>query len=200
MRMPNTMASENADVITPPVMVPMYALVRLSTTPITRPPTMAPGMEPMPPSTAATKAFRPSMVNVALGTDGQGSGSNLDMFDAMRTACLIQGGIHENEERITAKDVIKMATINGAKALKLEDKIGSIEEGKQADLIIVDIEEKLDNIKMIPNLNYISNLVYNTSGNNVETTIVNGEILMENKEIKHIDVDNIIRNVNKMNN
>ena len=65
---------------------------------------------------------------------------------------------------------------------------------------IVDTEEKLDNIKMIPNLNQIANLVYNTSGLNVETTIVNGEILMENKQIKHIDVDNIIRNVNKMNN
>ena len=147
---------------------------------------------------ADTTKYLKQGLNVALGTDGQGSGSNLDMFDAMRTACLIQGGIHENEERITAKDVIKMATINGAKALKLEDKIGSIEEGKQADLIIVDIEEKLDNIKMIPNLNYISNLVYNTSGNNVETTIVNGEILMENKEIKHIDVARVIEECKKI--
>ena len=149
---------------------------------------------------ADTTKYLKQGLNVALGTDGQGSGSNLDMFDAMRTACLIQGGIHENEERITAKDVIKMATINGAKALKLEDKVGNLEEGKQADIIIVDTEEKLDNIKMIPNLNQIANLVYNTSGLNVETTIVNGEILMENKQIKHIDVDNIIRNVNKMNN
>ena len=148
---------------------------------------------------ADTTKYIKNGLNVALGTDGQGSGSNLDMFDAMRVACLIQGGIHENEARITAKDVIKMATINGAKALKLEDKVGNLEEGKQAD-IIIDTEEKLDNIKMIPNLNQIANLVYNTSGLNVETTIVNGEILMENKQIKHIDVDNIIRNVNKMNN
>lgn len=149
---------------------------------------------------ADTTKYIKNGLNVALGTDGQGSGSNLDMFDAMRVACLIQGGIHENEARITAKDVIKMATINGAKALKLEDKVGNLEEGKQADIIIVDTEEKLDNIKMTPNLNQIANLVYNTSGLNVETTIVNGEILMENKQIKHIDVDNIIRNVNKMNN
>ena len=93
---------------------------------------------------------------------------------------------------------IKVMSLRCAKALKLEDKIGSIEEGKQADLIIVDIEEKLDNIKMIPNLNYISNLVYNTSGNNVETTIVNGEILMENKEIKHIDVARVIEECKKI--
>ena len=64
-------------------------------------------------------------------------GSNLDMFETMKIACLIQGGIHENEERLTAKDVLKMATINGAKLLGLEDKIGSIEVGKDADLILV---------------------------------------------------------------
>lgn len=137
-------------------------------------------------------------LNVSLGTDGQGSGSNLDMFDAMRTACLIQGGIHENEQRINAKDVIKMATINGAKALGLENKIGSIETGKDADIIIVNIEEKLDNIKMLPNINNLANLVYNINGLNVETTLVKGEILMENREIKHINVDEIIERCNKI--
>ena len=120
-------------------------------------------------------------------------GSNLDMFEAMRIACLIQGGIHENEERIPAKDVIKMATINGAKALGLEDKIGSIEVGKCADIILVDITEKLDNITMLPNLNIISNLVYNASGRNVETTIVNGRILMENRKLTEIDENEIIK-------
>ena len=120
-------------------------------------------------------------------------GSNLDMFEAMRIACLIQGGIHENEERISAKDVIKMATINGAKALGLEDKIGSIEVGKCADIILVDITEKLDNITMLTNLNIISNLVYNASGRNVETTIINGRILMENRKLTEIDENEIIK-------
>lgn len=141
---------------------------------------------------ADTTKYLQEGLNVALGTDGQGSGSNLDMFDSMRTACLIQGGIHENEERIGAKDAIKMATINGAKALKLDDKVGSIEIGKDADIIIVDMEEKLDNIKIVPNLNDISNLVYNTNGTNVETNIVKGNILMENKKIKHINVNEVI--------
>ena len=122
----------------------------------------------------------------------------MDMFEAMRIACLIQGGIHENEERINAKDVLKMATINGAKAIGMQDKIGSLEKGKDADIIIVDMEEKLDNIKMLPNINYISNLVYNINGTNVETTIVKGEILMENKEIKHVDVNKIIEECNKI--
>lgn len=127
------------------------------------------------------------------GTDGQGSGSNLDMFEAMRVACLIQGGIHENEERLTAKDAIRMATINGAKLLGLDDKTGSIEVGKDADLILVNIEENLDNITMLPNLNEIANLVYNTTGRNVETTIVKGEILMENRKMKVGNVEEVIQ-------
>lgn len=114
------------------------------------------------------------------------------MFETMRTACLIQGGIHENESRIGAKDAIKMATINGAKLLGLDDKIGSIEEGKDADLILVDMSTKLDNITKIPNNDTISNLVYNTSGKDVDTTIVKGQILMENRKIKSADTNEII--------
>lgn len=134
------------------------------------------------------------------GTDGQGSGSNLDMFEAMRVACLIQGGIHENEQRLTAKDAIKMATINGAKLLGLQDKIGSIEIGKDADIILVNIKENLDNIIMLPNLNKIANLVYNTSGKNVETTIVKGNVLMENRKIQidGIDINEIVEKCKKI--
>lgn len=131
-------------------------------------------------------------INVAIGTDGQGSGNNLDMFEAMKIACLLQGGIHENEERIDSREAIKMATINGAKLLGLEEKIGSIEEGKKADIIIVDMAKKLDNITMIPNNDIISNLVYNTNGRNVDTTIVNGKILMENRKIKEINVEEVL--------
>lgn len=141
---------------------------------------------------ADTTKYIKEGINVALGTDGQGSGSNLDMFEAMRVACLIQGGIHENEERLTAKDALRMATINGAKLLGLEEKIGSIEVGKDADLIIVNTEESLDNITMLPNLNEIANLVYNTSGRNVDTTIVKGEVLMENRQMKIGNVQEVI--------
>ena len=145
---------------------------------------------------ADTTKYLKQGLNVALGTDGQGSGSNMDMFETMRVACLAQGGIHENEERITAKDAVKMATINGAKLLQLDNKIGSIEVGKDADIILVNIEEKLDNITMLPNLNEIANLVYNTSGRCVDTTIVKGNILMENRVIKHIDVNEVINKCN----
>ena len=130
--------------------------------------------------------YKKQGILVGLGTDGQGSGNNLDMFEAMKIAALIQGGIHENEERIDSKEVIKMATINGAKLLGMDNVIGSIEVGKEADIIIVDITPNMDNIKMIPNNDIISNLVYNADGKNVETTIVNGEILMEKRKLKFL--------------
>ena len=142
---------------------------------------------------ADTTKYLDEGLNVALGTDGQGSGNNLDMFEAMKIAGLIQGGIHENEKRINAKDVIKMATINGAKLLGLENKTGSIEIGKKADIIIVDISDKLDNVKMIPNVDIISNLVYNADGKNVDTTIVNGQVLMENRNVKVIDTNKVVK-------
>lgn len=142
---------------------------------------------------ADTTKYLDEGLNVALGTDGQGSGNNLDMFEAMKIAGLIQGGIHENEKRINAKDVIKMVTINGAKLLGLENKTGSIEIGKKADIIIVDISDKLDNVKMLPNVDIISNLVYNADGKNVDTTIVNGQVLMENRNVKVIDTNKVVK-------
>lgn len=118
-------------------------------------------------------------INISLGTDGQGSGSNLDMFETMKFTALLQKGINENPKALHAYEVIKMATINGAKALGLEEKIGSIEEGKKADVIIMDINTEL----MQPVNDIFADIVYNAKGSNVETTIVNGKILMENRKI-----------------
>ena len=114
------------------------------------------------------------------------------MFETMKVACLMQGGIHENEDRITSKEVIKMATINGAKLLGLDKITGSIEEGKDADLILIDISPNLNHIKTIPNNDILSNLVYNTDGRDVDTTIVKGKILMQNRKIKVIDENAVI--------
>ena len=126
-------------------------------------------------------------INVTLGTDGQGSGSNLDLFEAMKYAALLQKGIAENPECLPAYEVLKIATINGAKALGLEEQIGSIEEGKNADIIIIDI----DDVKVKPVNNLISEIVYNVKGNNVCVTIVNGKILMENGKILNNREDEI---------
>lgn len=133
-------------------------------------------------------------INVSLGTDGQGSGSNLDMFEAMKFTSLLQKGINENPKDLLAYEVMKMATINGAKALGLENKIGSIEENKLADIIILNLNSEL----MQPVNNIFADIVYNAKGTNVETTLINGKILMENRVIEGIKEENIYDNCKKI--
>ena len=127
---------------------------------------------------------------VSLGTDGQGSGSNLDMFETMKFTALLQKGINENPEDLPAYEVLKMATINGAKTLNLDKEIGSIQVGKAADLILID----LDSVLVNPVNNIFAEIVYNVKGYNVDTTIVNGKILMENKVINHLNINDVIEN------
>ena len=114
-------------------------------------------------------------LNVCLGTDGQGSGSNLDMFEEMKLASLLQKGINENPKLMPAYNILKMATINGAKALGMDKEIGSIEVGKKADLILIDMTSTLTT----PINDLISELVYNIKGSNVKMTMIDGKILME---------------------
>ena len=97
----------------------------------------------------------------------------------MKYTALLQKGITENPKKLPAYEVLKIATINGAKALGLEEKIGIIEEGKNADIIIIN----LNDVTTKPINNIFAEIVYNVKGTNVETTIVNGKILMENKEL-----------------
>lgn len=137
-------------------------------------------------------------INVSIGTDGQGSGSNLDLFEAMKYTALLQKGVTENPKLLPAYEVLKMATINGAKTLGLEDKVGSIEIGKRADIIIIN----LDTVLTKPVNNIVSEIVYNVKGNNVCTTIVDGNILMEDRKLtKNIEndvalkCDNIIKRI-----
>lgn len=127
---------------------------------------------------------------VSLGTDGQGSGCNLDMFDTMKFTGLLQKGINENPKLLPVYEILKMATISGAKALNKDKLIGSIEEGKLADLIILD----LDDITLQPINDIFSDIVYNAKGSNVITTIIGGNILMENKKLNNLNENEIIDN------
>ena len=89
---------------------------------------------------------------------------------------------------LTSDEAIAIGTINGAKALGLEDEIGSIEVGKKADLILIDT----NNANMIPDSsNLSSNIIYSANGSNVDTTICNGQILMENKKLTTLDEQEI---------
>ncbi|MBI9066748.1 MAG: amidohydrolase [Salinivirgaceae bacterium] len=118
-------------------------------------------------------------INVALGTDGCASNNNLDMVEEMRLAALIHKGVNHNPELIPAKEALKMATINGAKALGLEDKIGSLEIGKLADFLIIDT----NNTFMQPIYDYYSAIVYSMNSSCIETVVVDGKNLIKKKKL-----------------
>lgn len=119
-------------------------------------------------------------VNVSIGTDGAGSKNHLDMFSEMNISALVNKFANRSPTAISAWDILEMATINGAKSLGLEDEIGSIEQGKKADILLISTEEP----QFTPFHNIPSTLVYGTNGSNVDSVIVDGKILMENRKTK----------------
>ena len=134
-------------------------------------------------------------VNVCLGTDGQGSGNNMNLFYHMSVVDLLQKGNYKDSTITSSYDTLKMATINGAKALGLEDKIGSIEIGKKADIIIIDTNY----FNTYPNVDTITNIVHNIESTNVETVMINGEVLINNHKLTlNINKDVLKEKVNEM--
>lgn len=126
-------------------------------------------------------------ITVALGTDGSSSNNNLDMFEEINLASIINKAVNMDPVSVSAYDAIKMATINGAKALNLDKEIGSLEVGKKADIILLD----LDKPHFYPRHNLVSAISYGTHGSDVDTVIIDGKIVMENREIKTLDVEQI---------
>lgn len=110
-------------------------------------------------------------INIALGTDGAASNNSLNMFAEIRIAALLHKGLTRNAEIIPAYAALKMATINGAKALGRENEIGSLEIGKQADFIVIDTSKP----NMKPMNNAISAVVYQANGSEVEQVYISGE-------------------------
>jgi 5-methylthioadenosine/S-adenosylhomocysteine deaminase len=115
--------------------------------------------------------------NVSLGTDGCASNNNLDMFEAAKTAALLQKFFWNNPTLLPAPEALRMATANGAKALGLST--GTLAVGTPADILLVTTRTACNT----PLHNATSNLVYSCSGGAVETTICNGRVLMLNREI-----------------
>lgn len=127
---------------------------------------------------------------VSIGTDGASSNNNLDLIEEMKTASLLQKVATLDPKVLTSEETVAMATINGARTLGLENEIGSIEVGKKADLILIDTDEA----NMTPDSSCISsNVVYAAKGSNVDTTICNGKILMENRKLTTLDEEKIYK-------
>jgi 5-methylthioadenosine/S-adenosylhomocysteine deaminase len=123
---------------------------------------------------AKVTAMRTAGIVVGLGTDGAASNNDLDMFEAMRQAAFLHKLVSNDPRVVSAKEALAMATIGGARALGLEQRLGSIEAGKLADLIAV----RTDAPRQVPMYDPISHLVYTTHGDDVVLTMVNGQVLM----------------------
>ena len=139
--------------------------------------------------TAPVIGYRKAGVNVGLGTDGAASNNDLDMFEAMRQAAFQQKLISMDPTAISAPEALEMATIGGARVLGQQARIGSIEAGKRADLIVVGMSRS----RQQPLFDPVAQIVYASRGDDVETTIVNGKVLMRDRKVLTLDAARVLR-------
>jgi len=143
---------------------------------------------------ADTETYRQAGITVSIGTDGTASNNTLDMVEEMRFAALLPKVVHDNPEATDARTALQMATIGGAKALGLENLTGSLEPGKSADLIFV----HADSSNMLPVYDEYSAIVYAMNSKNIRFSMVNGEWIMRNREICHIDKNETLEEIKKI--
>lgn len=143
--------------------------------------------------TAPVMGYRTAGVNVGLGTDGAASNNDLDMFEAMRQAAFQQKLVTMDPTAISAPEALEMGTIGGARVLGQQARIGSLEPGKRADLIIVGMSKA----RQQPLFDAVSQIVYASRGDDVETTIVNGKILMRDRKMVTLDEANVLSEARK---
>ncbi|OPY17314.1 MAG: 5-methylthioadenosine/S-adenosylhomocysteine deaminase [Syntrophus sp. PtaB.Bin075] len=148
---------------------------------------LAAGIAPVP-------AMQALGISVSLGTDGSASNNDLDLFREMDSTAKIHKVATGNPAVMDAARVVRMATSEGAGALGLQDRIGSLEVGKAADLIILDLNQP----HLTPMYHPFSHLVYAASGADVLTTVIDGNVVMENRKILSFDLEAIMREVEKI--
>jgi 5-methylthioadenosine/S-adenosylhomocysteine deaminase len=130
-------------------------------------------------------------VSVSLGADGAACNNRLDMFTEMRSMALLQKAML-GPEALQANQALRIATIEGAKALGLESEIGSLETGKQADVILLN----LDTLHSSPYSDPISAVVYSAQSSDVKSVIINGELVMKDRELLTLDEESVLREAN----
>ncbi len=128
-------------------------------------------------------------INVAIGTDGAASNNDLDLFGELKTAALLAKAVADDASVLDAHAALRMATINGAKALGWDDQIGSLETGKSADIIAVEI----GSLSQKPLYNPASQLVYSNAGSQVTHSWVAGKALLRERSLVTLDEENLIR-------
>jgi len=138
--------------------------------------------------------FLKAKITVGLGSDGPATNNCIDMFQEMKFACLLQRAVHCDPTVVKAEDALRMATIGGAKLLGIGDEVGSIEIGKRADIIIADFQKP----HLYPRTNITSHLVYSVKASDVDTTIVDGRILMRNRKVLTLDESTVLEEVQEV--
>jgi cytosine/adenosine deaminase-related metal-dependent hydrolase len=133
-------------------------------------------------------------VNVALGCDGGPSNNSYDLIREMKLAAVIHKGYSHDPEVLPAETALEMATSNGARAMLWGENLGSLEAGKLADIIVINQRKP----HLVPVRNPISNLVYAACGSDVDTVIIDGKIIMEGREVKTIDEQDVIERAQKI--
>jgi len=134
-------------------------------------------------------------MDVGIGTDGPaGSNNNLDMIEEMASAARLQKITNEDPKAISARRVLELGTIGGARALDLDDRIGTLEVGKQADIIVI----RLDTPSITPVYSVESAIVYAASGDDVVATVVDGKVLMTERKLRTIDIDSTLAEAKRM--
>src|ERR1041384_7277635 len=131
-------------------------------------------------------------IPVSLGADGAACNNRLDMFTEMRTAALLQKALH-GPEVLPAARALRMATIDGARAMRLDKEIGSIEAGKRADMIVVDVSE----LHAAPTGDVVSALVYSGQASDVRATIIDGQLVMRDRKLLTLKEPTVIENANR---
>ncbi|UCE43946.1 MAG: amidohydrolase [Candidatus Bathyarchaeota archaeon] len=127
-------------------------------------------------------------ITIGLGTDGPASNNTLDLLRNMKIAALLQKAHYRDSTVLPAKNVLKMATKDAAMALRLDDTIGSLEPGKRADIALIDLKKP----HLTPLHNPYANIIYSASGSDVQTLIVNGKVIMENRNVKTLNEEEIM--------
>jgi 5-methylthioadenosine/S-adenosylhomocysteine deaminase len=133
-------------------------------------------------------------VKLGLGTDGAASNNDLDMFEAMRQASFLAKVTLKDPTAMKAQEALDMATIGGARVIGMDKTLGSLEAGKRADLITVSTRSP----RQTPMYDPVSHLVYVTQGSDVRNTIVNGKVLMRDRQLKTLNRDQVIADANRL--
>jgi len=133
-------------------------------------------------------------IDVGLGTDGCASNNDLDLFGEMKTAALLQKALSGDPTVLTAQQVVEMATIGGARVLGMADRIGSILPGKEADIILVDVNKP----HLTPLYNPFSHLVYAASGADVVMSIIAGSVVMKDRRLLRLDLPALMQEVRRI--